>query len=364
MEIVSCPAPTTPGQSPPTPIFMPFSKLQGASTIAKGAPTNGEPHEQFFFIRRAIGRIFGTTVLCERALQALYENYSPSHARTLDKAQPIKQAGFCQGLSCVDHIQTAILSALLDQEGVRQGDTVSPKLFTAALQWMMKWIRKREVYELIGDSSRTFVLRTTVLFSKNITEAETMLKELNQNAFCEDQKMELEGSPIAETSSYVYLGRSKNVENDLKEELNRRQSSLGRLRAPKGSHRPAEGPKVPSPPVLPSLCYPAETCPNSVATSKALRTTHRALKRRLLKYNRRTQHLVGLRSSDMKSMSCLRDPAEYASKARHRWAGHIMRRTNDRWTLKALEWIPHEAKRPRGRPPTRRLTCSLHGWTS
>ncbi|VDM85953.1 unnamed protein product [Strongylus vulgaris] len=32
MEIVSCSAPTTPGQSPPTPTFTRFSKLQGAST--------------------------------------------------------------------------------------------------------------------------------------------------------------------------------------------------------------------------------------------------------------------------------------------------------------------------------------------
>ncbi|VDM83345.1 unnamed protein product [Strongylus vulgaris] len=32
MEIVSCYAPTKPGQSPPTPIFTLFSKLQGAST--------------------------------------------------------------------------------------------------------------------------------------------------------------------------------------------------------------------------------------------------------------------------------------------------------------------------------------------
>ncbi|VDM82259.1 unnamed protein product [Strongylus vulgaris] len=32
MEIVSCSAPTTPRQFPPTPIVTPFSKLQGAST--------------------------------------------------------------------------------------------------------------------------------------------------------------------------------------------------------------------------------------------------------------------------------------------------------------------------------------------
>ena len=80
-----------------------------------------------------------------------------------------------------------------------------------------------------------------VLFSSSITEAETMLKELNEvgkkiglrinrkktqfmkNALCEDAEMELEGTPITETSSYVYLGHSMNMENDLREELNRRR---------------------------------------------------------------------------------------------------------------------------------------------
>ncbi|KAK6760841.1 hypothetical protein RB195_022055 [Necator americanus] len=52
-----------------------------------------------------------------------------------------------------------------------------------------------------------------------------------------------------------------------------------------------------------------------------------------------------LRSSDLRGMSRLRDPAEYVSKAKHRWGGHIMRRIDDRWTKRTLEWIPRDAKR-------------------
>ncbi|KAK6761899.1 hypothetical protein RB195_022840 [Necator americanus] len=62
---------------------------------------------------------------------------------------------------------------------------------------------------LMEDSSPTFVLWTTSFFCSRL-------------AYCEDGGVQLEGSQIVETSSYVYLGRSMNMENDLKEELNRR----------------------------------------------------------------------------------------------------------------------------------------------
>ncbi|KAK6729402.1 hypothetical protein RB195_006448 [Necator americanus] len=105
--------------------------------------------------------------------------------------------------------------------------------------------------------------------------------------------------------------------------------------------------------VVPMLCFAAETWANTAATSRKLFITHRALGRYFLKFNRRTQHLAGLRNSDSRRMSRLRDPAEYIVKAKHRWSSHIMRRIDDRWTERTLEWIPRDTKRPRGRPPTR-----------
>ncbi|KAK6757901.1 hypothetical protein RB195_015616 [Necator americanus] len=36
-------------------------------------------------------------------------------------------------------------------------------------------------------------------------------------------------------------------------------------------------------------------------------------------------------------MSRLRDSAEYVSKAKRRWAGHIMKRIDDRWTERTLD---------------------------
>ncbi|KAK6725967.1 hypothetical protein RB195_004343 [Necator americanus] len=176
-----------------------------------------------------------------------------------------------------------------------------------------------------------------------------------KNAYCEEGRVQLEDSPILEPLSYVYLGRSMNMENDLKEELNRR------MRAAFAAVREATGQLTDQDlraylfdsTVLPALCYAAKRWADTAATSRNLITTHRELERCLLKFNRRAQYLAGLRSSELRGMSRLRDPAEYISKAKHRWAGHIMRRIDDRWTRRTQEWIPGDAKRPRGGQPTR-----------
>ncbi|MFH4983972.1 hypothetical protein AB6A40_010681 [Gnathostoma spinigerum] len=39
--------------------------------------------------------------------------------------------------------------------------------------------------------------------------------------------------------------------------------------------------------------------------------------------------------------------------AKRRWAGHVVRRDDNRWTSKVTDWIPREGKRPPGRPKTR-----------
>ncbi|KAK6761871.1 hypothetical protein RB195_022821 [Necator americanus] len=127
-----------------------------------------------------------------------------------------------------------------------------------------------------------------------------------KNAYCEDRGVQLEGSQIVETSSYVYLGRYMNMENDLKEGLNRRMRAAWaafaavREATDQLTDQDLHAHLFDST-VLPALCYAAETWADTAATSRKLLTTHRALERCLLKFNRRTQHLAGLRSSDLKA---------------------------------------------------------------
>ncbi|KAE9412651.1 hypothetical protein Angca_010129, partial [Angiostrongylus cantonensis] len=147
-----------------------------------------------------------------------------------------------------DSIETnAILSALVDQEvnpsymrtlsdcyrkcttkihlfhrpltifigkGVRHGDPISPKLFSAALQWIMKSLDWDEKGIRIDGKflSNLHFADDIVIFSRSTSEAELMINELNEagmkigllinrkktqfmkNPWCEGEKIELDGS--------------------------------------------------------------------------------------------------------------------------------------------------------------------------
>ncbi|KAE9418313.1 hypothetical protein Angca_009267, partial [Angiostrongylus cantonensis] len=43
----------------------------------------------------------------------------------------------------------------------------------------------------------------------------------------------------------------------------------------------------------------------------------------------------------------------YAKQSKIKWAGHVMRMNDNRWTRAVSDWIPQDVKRTAGRPPTR-----------
>ncbi|KAK6749120.1 hypothetical protein RB195_001616 [Necator americanus] len=135
-----------------------------------------------------------------------------------------------------------------------------------------------------------------------------------KNVYCEDGGVQFEGSQIVETSSYVYFGHSMKMENDLNEELNRRmRAAWAAFTAVRKATDQLTDQDLRvhlfDSTVLPAFCYAAETWAGTAATSRKLLTTHRALERCLPKFNRRTQHLASFRSSDLRGMSRLPDPA-------------------------------------------------------
>ncbi|VDL84305.1 unnamed protein product [Nippostrongylus brasiliensis] len=135
-----------------------------------------------------------------------------------------------------------------------------------------------------------------VIFAKNTTEAETMLRELEAG-----RKIGLRINPKkTQTKSYVYLGRSMNMDNDIKEELIRRRraarSAYGSLKEATDQLQMLTSVLIYSIRQFFLLCATRlrRDVSDTSATAKSLQVTHRALERTFtfspMILNTHTQH--------------------------------------------------------------------------
>ncbi|KAK6742998.1 hypothetical protein RB195_010333 [Necator americanus] len=129
------------------------------------------------------------------------------------------------------------------KRGVRQGDTISPKIFTATLENAMRKLEWDDMGVKV-DGRQLHHLRFAdgiVLVTPSISQAERMLTEFDETCGCiglqlnlqktmfmrngwvSDTPFTLNGTNISECTSYVYLGQELNMMNDLTPELGRRR---------------------------------------------------------------------------------------------------------------------------------------------
>ncbi|VDO77212.1 unnamed protein product [Haemonchus placei] len=59
------------------------------------------------------------------------------------------------------------------------------------------------------------------------------------------------------------------------------------------------------------------------------------------------------KSSELRQRANIRNAIDYGRKSKIRWAGHVMRYSDGRWTRAVTDRIPRDVKRTAGRPPTR-----------
>ncbi|KAE9417050.1 hypothetical protein Angca_003171, partial [Angiostrongylus cantonensis] len=105
--------------------------------------------------------------------------------------------------------------------------------------------------------------------------------------------------------------------------------------------------------VLPTLTYASNTCSLRKQDERSLSVTERAVERTVLGVSCFTQMRDGIRCSDLRQRSEVKDVVLYAKQSKIRWAGHVMRMNGNRWTGAVCGWIPRDVKRTAGRPPTR-----------
>ncbi|KAE9421152.1 hypothetical protein Angca_008084, partial [Angiostrongylus cantonensis] len=104
---------------------------------------------------------------------------------------------------------------------------------------------------------------------------------------------------------------------------------------------------------FPVLTYASETWSLRKQDERSLRVIERVVERTMLGVSRFTQVRDGIRSSDLRQRSKIKDSILYAKQSKIRWAGHVTRMNDNRWTSAVSDWIPRDVKRTAGRPPTR-----------
>ncbi|WKY14877.1 hypothetical protein Q1695_000411 [Nippostrongylus brasiliensis] len=105
--------------------------------------------------------------------------------------------------------------------------------------------------------------------------------------------------------------------------------------------------------VLPALTYASESWALRKQDEHAICVAQRSIERRMLGVTRFIQARDGIRSSELRRQSKIRDAVAWAKLSKIRWAGHVMRFRDDRWTRAVTDWIPRDVRRTPGRPPLR-----------
>ena len=179
-----------------------------------------------------------------------------------------------------------------------------------------------------------------------------------RNSWADNGTVHLDNTPIDVVDSYVYLGTDVNASTDLTVELSRRKraawASFASIREVTDQlNDPCLRAHLFDCCVLPALTYATESWPTSANINTSIRTTHRALERALLRTSLAKQRRANRNSEDLRAASMLTDPIRFVHGAKHRWAGHVCRTKDDRWTSRATHWFPYDKTRPPGRPPIR-----------
>lgn len=260
------------------------------------------------------------------------------------------------------------------RKGVRQGDTISPKLFTAALEEVFKRLEWQERGININGTflSHLRFADDIVVFANTPEELQKCLQELTNasemvglkmnidktkymnNRFSENKNILLNNIELEKVQKYTYLGQDISFLDNTINEVTRRAklawSSFGRLNYILKSSLPmCLRRKVFNQCILPVLTYGSETWTLSAKAIQKLQTTQRSMERCMLGVTRRDR----MRIETIRAQTRVDDVIETCKRLKWSWAGHIARATDHRWTYEIIQWYPRGIKRPRRRPKAR-----------
>jgi hypothetical protein len=101
--------------------------------------------------------------------------------------------------------------------------------------------------------------------------------------------------------------------------------------------------------VIPAMTYGCETWKLTKHTENLLRIAQRAMERAMLGITLRDRK----RSTWIRAKTRVKDIIQVIKQQKWRWAGHIARMRDNRWTKRITDWCPYSNKRSKKRPDTR-----------
>lgn len=259
--------------------------------------------------------------------------------------------------------------------GVRQGDTLSPKLFTALLELMCKRVNwDRKGINIDGEYlNHLRFADDIVLIADNAKDASEMLRSMYEASLEVGLKINFQksqfmtnlvlsdnvsvgGTKIEQVMSYKYLGHEIRIGRDNQTcETYRRiglaWAAFGKLKDVLKADIPMSlKRKVYDQCVLPVMTYGAETLTLTKKAICKIRVAQRAMERAMLGISLRDR----VTNETIRQRTGVTDAIERITSLKWNWSGHVARFSDGRWTKRIVEWRPRqEAYRSRGRPPTR-----------
>lgn len=260
------------------------------------------------------------------------------------------------------------------QRGVRQGEVSSPNLFSAALEVVMRdldlpcgiYVNGERLQYLLFADDIVLISHEPQTLEQSLSALCAACRKIGleihsgktkwmRNKYSRDHSLTLEGSQIEQVTSYVYLGQSINMENDITAEISRRRkagwAAFNKYRDVLTDKRldAQIRSRVFNTHVLPALIYASETWNTTKGEEEKLAVTQRAMERAMC----RISIMDKVPNAAIRGMTGVRDVVEAIYESKRRWAGHIARLSDNRWTARVTDWYPRGVKRPLGRPPTR-----------
>jgi hypothetical protein len=256
------------------------------------------------------------------------------------------------------------------RRGVKQGDPLSPVLFNCALEEIFKKMNWNNE-GLIINGERFTNLRfadDVALLSSCITELEIMIKDLTKEGMESGLRMNIEKTKILTKNTFTneviindktsnpvheatYLGQNLSFENRTEKEVNIRISktwakfwSLKNIF--KGPFKNSQKSQIFNMCIVPSLTYGCQTWTLTSKIIKKLETTQNSIERSILNFKKKDRKKLKTIKSLLKENT---DVVKYVRRQKWRWAGHVARMKDDRWTYKSTFWFLSHFKRKKGR---------------